>query len=256
MGTVIYGPNFALDQDAAARREQLVIEHLSQVRIIARRIHERLPGHICLDDLISSGIVGLLGAIDNFDPSYNVQLKTYAEPRIHGAIIDSLRELDWAPRGTRKQSRLIQNGIRKLQQQLGREPFEEEIAAELGLSLADYQDSLNESQSLEIHRLEYAAGGDDQTHDLLNVISDDEDDWPSHIVERAELENILTVAIERIPKQERTVLSLYYFEELTLKEIAQVMGLHLSRCGQLRVQAIMRLRSHMERVWSTKRGGR
>jgi RNA polymerase sigma factor for flagellar operon FliA len=255
MGTATYGPRPTVDADTISRREKLVIEHLPQVRIIAGRIHERLPRHIALEDLVSSGIVGLLAAIDNFDPAYNVLLKTYAESRIHGAIIDSLREMDWVPRETRKRSKLIQGAIRKLQQQFGREPAEEEIAAELNISLAEYQERLSESQAIEIQRLEYA-GDDGQSRDLLNIISDDEQLWPSRIVERSELERILTQAIDRIPKHERTVLSLYYFEELTLKEIGEVMGMHLSRCGQLRVQAILRLRNHMERVWAPKRGGR
>jgi RNA polymerase sigma factor FliA len=255
MGTATYGPQSATDADEAARREKLVIEHLPQVRIIAGRIHDRLPRHIALEDLISSGIVGLLFAIDNFNPSYNVQLKTYAESRIHGAIIDSLREMDWAPRETRKRAKLIQSAIHKLQQQFGREPAEEEIAAEMNLSLAEYQERLGESQAVEIQRLEYAVG-DDQSRDLLNIIPDDEESWPSRIVERSELERVLAQAIDRIPKLERTVLSLYYYEELTLREIGEVMGMHLSRCGQLRVQAILRLRSLMERVWASKRGGR
>jgi RNA polymerase sigma factor for flagellar operon FliA len=254
MGTVTYGPQ-TIDDEATARREKLVLEHLTQVRIIASRIHDRLPRHIALEDLVSSGIVGLLAAIDNFDPAYNVQLNTYAEPRIRGAIIDSLRELDWAPRETRKRSKLIQVAIHKLQQHFGREPSEEEIASELNLSLAEYQERLSESQAVEIQRLEYAPG-DDDSRDLLSIISDDEDLWPSRIVERSELERVLAQAVDRIPKQERTVLSLYYYEELSLREIGEVMGMHLSRCGQLRVQAILRLRSHMERVWGSKRGGR
>lgn len=250
-GTASYGPQLAADEDAVLRRERLVIEHLPQVRIIAGRIHDRLPSHIPLDDLVSAGIVGLLGAIDNFDASFNVQLKTYAEHRIHGAIMDSLRELDWAPRETRKRSKLIEQAIHRVKQRLGREPLEEEIAAELGIPTADYQQWLGDAQAVEIHRL---VAGDDQGYDLLDVISDDESLWPSQIVERSELEKILALAIDRIPKQERIVLSLYYYEELTLREIAEVMGMHLSRIGQLRVQAILRLRSHLERVWSTSRG--
>ena len=252
MGTVTYGPPTSIANNAAARREELVLAHLSQVRLIATRIHERLPRHVALEDLISSGIVGLLSAIDNFDPSLKVQLKTYAESRIHGAIMDSLRGLDWAPRESRNRARLMQQAIRKLQQQLGREPEEEEIAAELNITLTDYHEQLRESHSLEIHALEYS--GNQEGVDLLNVISDDEDMWPSRQMERAELERVIATAIDRIPKQERLVLSLYYFEELSLREIAQVMGLHLSRIGQLRVQAILRLRSHMERVWSSPRG--
>jgi RNA polymerase sigma factor for flagellar operon FliA len=255
MGTVTYGPQSVVDVDAAARRERLVIEHLAQVRIIATRIHERLPRHIALEDLISSGIVGLLSAIDSFDPSYNVQLNTFAEYRIRGAIVDSLREMDCAPRDARARWKNIQNAIRSLQQRLGREPEEEEIAAELGMTLAVYQERLSESQGIEILRLE-RTGGDENGPDLLNLLSDDEDSWPSRIVERRALERILALAIERMPKRERTVLSLYYYEDLSLREISQVMGLHLTRCGQLRVQAVLRLRSHMERVWSSTRGGK
>jgi RNA polymerase sigma factor for flagellar operon FliA len=251
-GTLSYGPQVAAGEQAALRREQLVMDHLAQVRIIAGRIHDRLPDHIALEDLVSTGIVGLLNAIDNFDPSFNVQLKTYAEHRIHGAIMDSLRDLDWAPRETRKRSRQIEQAIHTAKQRLGREPQEEEIAAELKISTAEYQQWLTDAKSVEIHRL--VADDERGGLNLLDVISDDESQWPSQIVERSELERILALAIDRMPKAERTVLSLYYYEELTLREIAEVMGMHLSRIGQLRVQAILRLRSHLERVWSTRRG--
>jgi RNA polymerase sigma factor for flagellar operon FliA len=249
MGSPAYANDFGTET-ALARRERLVMEHLPQVRIIAGRIWDRLPSHVSLDDLISSGVVGLLSAIDNFEPSFNVQLKTYAEHRIHGAIMDSLRNLDWAPRETRKRSRQIEAGIRNLRQRLGREPSEEEVAGELKITQAELQQWLTDARSVEIHQLEVVPGGGGEAFDLLSIISNDESEWPSQVVERAELERILTQAIERMPKQERTVLSLYYFEELNLREISEVMGLHLSRIGQLRVQAILRLRSHMERVWS------
>jgi RNA polymerase sigma factor FliA len=255
IGTASYGPQGGVDHDALLRREKLVLEHLPQVRIIASRIHDRLPDHISLDDLISTGVVGLLAAIDNFDPSYKVLLKTYAEHRIHGAIMDSLREMDWVPREARKKSKQIERVIHSLKQKLGREPLEEEIAAELEISPAEYQRWLTDAQAVEIHRLE-ANSGDSDSYDLLDVISDDESTWPSQIVERAELERVLALALDRMPKQERVVLSLYYYEELALREIAEVMGLHLSRIGQLRVQGILRLRSHLERVWASNRGMR
>jgi RNA polymerase sigma factor for flagellar operon FliA len=130
--------------------------------------------------------------------------------------------------------------------------MEEEIAAELKISTAEYQQWLTDAKAVEIHRL--VADDERGGLSLLDVISDDENQWPSQIVERGELERILALAIDRMPKAERTVLSLYYYEELTLREIAEVMGMHLSRIGQLRVQAILRLRSHLERVWSTRRG--
>jgi RNA polymerase sigma factor FliA len=247
MGTGTYGYTPAIDDAVALRREALVLEHLPQVRLIARHVHGRLPSHIGLDDLISTGVIGLLAAIDNFDPSFNVQLKTYAERKIRGAIMESLREMDWAPREYRKKSKLIAAAIHRAKQRAGHEPTEEEISAELDISLAEYQKWLNEVQAIELERLESVSG--DDTRDLLNFISDDEESWPSHIVERSELERILALALDRMPKTERTVLSLYYYEELNLREVSEVMGLHLSRIGQLRAQAILRLRSHLERVW-------
>ncbi len=254
IGTASYGPQGSIERDAAQTREALVLEHLPQVRIIASRIYDRLPDHIFLEDLISTGVLGLLAAIDNFDSSYQVKLRTYAEYRIHGAIMDSLREMDYVPRDARKKAKKIEQAIQVVQHRLGREPLEEEIASELGLSTTEYQRWLVDSQEVEIHRMESNSG--DETQDLLSVISDDESAWPSQIMERAELQRLLSLALDRMPRQERLVLSLYYYEELTLREIAEVMEMHLSRIGQLRVQAILRLRSHLERVWPSTRGGR
>lgn len=251
MGSSTYGPQSIVDDDIASRREALVLQHLPQVRLIAKRIHDRLPSYIAVEDLVSAGVVGLIGAIDNFDPMFNVQLNTYAERRIRGAIMDSLRELDWAPRETRKKSRLIEAAIHRAKQRLGREPLEEEIAAELAIPAAEYQKWLSEVQSADLERLEYVPD-DGNRVDLLNFISDDEENRPSRIVERSALEKVLALAIDRMPKTERTVLTLYYYEELNLREIAEVMGLHLSRIHQLRVQAVLRLRSHLERVWLTQ----
>ena len=241
----------ALDNEDALHREALVLQHLPQVRLIAKRIHDRLPQHISLDDLISAGVVGLIEAIDHFDPSLNVQLKTYAERRIRGAIMDSLRELDWAPRETRKKAKLIEAAIHQVKQRLGREPSEEEIAAELRLPHAEYQQWLSGIQAINLERLE-CVSAEGQECSMLRFISDDQDNWPSHLVERAELERILALAIDRMSKLERTILNLYYYEELNLGEISKIVGLHLSRVAQLRVQAILRLRSHLRRVWSAE----
>src|SRR5664279_2834222 len=246
-GQLAYGPQY--DEDAAQRREALVLQHLAQVRVIARQIHNRLPDSVCLDDLVSTGVLGLLAAIDNFDPTYNVQLNTYAERRIRGAIMDSLRDLDWAPRETRKRSKMIEAAIHRAKQRFGREPSEEEIVAELGVTIEQYRQWLNDGQGIDLQRLESSEG--DDRPDLLKFIADNEDHLPSRLFERSELERILTLAIERMPKIERTVLHLYYFEELTLREIATVMGIHISRVAQFRVQAILRLRSHMDRVWNS-----
>lgn len=244
------GPyQFELGDEVALRRDSLVLQYLPLVRMIAKRIHSRCPPNVSLDDLVSTGVIGLLEAIDNFNPALKVQLGTYAERRISGAIIDGLREMDWVPRETRRKAKLVESAIYAAKQRLRREPSEEEIAAELGVSLGDYQTWLNGIQAIEMKPLDYVTA-DGQEGNLLRFISDDEENWPSHLMERAELERVLTLAIERMPKLERTILNLYYYEEFSLNEISQVVGLHLSRIAQLRVQAILRLRSHLQRVWS------
>jgi RNA polymerase sigma factor for flagellar operon FliA len=236
-------------------REALILEHLGQVRLIARRIHENLPDRVSIDDLISSGTIGLISAIDNFDPSLNVKLKTYAEYRIRGAILDTLRDLDWAPRQKRRMSRQIERAIAVTEQRLGRAPTEAEIAAELNVSLDEYHQWLVDTEGLQLGDLEVAGSGDEPGFSLLNFIADSESKSPARLLERSELERLVAAAIERIPKTERMVLSLYYHEELNLREIAEVMGLHLSRISQLKTQAILRLRTFLESRWPGRRDG-
>jgi len=240
-------------EEACSERERLILEHLPQVRLIARRIHERLPDSVSLDDLISTGIIGLISAIDNFDPAQNVKLRTYAEYKIRGAILDSLRGLDWASRDRRKKAKQIENAIAAAEQRLRRTATEEEIAAELGLSLEEYREWLLDIQGLTLNSLDYSSERE-EGRSLHDLVADSEQHWPSHMLESAELERLLAAAIERMPQSERTVLSLYYREELTLREIAQVMNLHLSRISQLKSQAIARLRSFLEKRWPTPRG--
>ena len=235
-------------------RERLILEHLPQVRLIARRIRDRLPENVSLEDLVSAGIVGLIAAVDQYDPSHNVKLKTYAEHKIRGAILDSLRGLDWAPRQRRKKAKQIEFAICKAEQRLHRIPGEDEIAAEMGLDLEEYHRWLVEVQGLNIGSLEYS-GEDRDGKGLLEYLSDDEDQLPSRLLERSQLEQLLSDAIRRIPPMERTVLGLYYLEELTLREIAQVVDLHESRISHLKSQAILRLRADIEKVWPNQAGG-
>ena len=149
-------------------RERLILEHLPQVRLIARRIQERLPENISLEDLVSAGVIGLISAIDNFDPAHNVKLKTYAEYKIRGAILDSLRGLDWAPRQKRRRAKQIEAAIAVAEQRVQRCPTEEEIAAELGISIEEYHEWLVEIRGLNIASLEHVSG--DQGNDLLRSI--------------------------------------------------------------------------------------
>lgn len=235
-------------------REQLILEHLPQVRLIARRIHERLPESVSLDDLISVGVLGLISAIDRFDPAHNVKLKTYAEYKIKGAILDSLRGLDWAPRVQRKRAKLIEAAIQSLEQRLKRQPNEEEIAVELGVKVEVYHEWLIDVRGVNLGSLENGSS-EEEGRDLLKFISDKEENWPSRIVERVELERLLAEAVERIPAVEKTVLSLYYREEMTLREIAKIVDLHESRISQLKSQAVLRLRAYIEKRWPLEKGG-
>ena len=244
---------FATAETLTDDRERLILDHLPQVRLIARRIHERLPGSVSLDDLISTGIVGLISAIDNFDSKMNVKLKTYAEYKIRGAILDSLRGMDWAPRQQRTRVKQIESTIRVLEQKLKRSPGEEEIAAELNLSTEEYHEWLIDVRGINLGSLE-GSGNEEEGRDLLRFVSDNEENWPSRLLERSELERLLAEAIERMPYVERTVLSLYYHEELTLREIAKVVKLHESRVSQLKSQAILRLRSYLEKKWPLNGG--
>jgi len=244
---------YQAQNDAEDERERLILEHLPQVRLIARRIHERLPDSVSLDDLISTGTIGLIAAIDRFDPKHNVKLKTYAEYKIRGAILDSLRGLDWAPRQQRKRSKQVEAAIASAEQKLHRMPTEEEIAGELKVSVEEYHEWLVDIRGVNLGSLEHSSpesGG----HDLLKFVSDTDENWPSLIVERRELQRLLAEAIEKMPPTERLVLSLYYHEELTLREISKVVKLHESRVSQLKSQAILRLRAMLHKRWPMQKG--
>jgi RNA polymerase sigma factor for flagellar operon FliA len=246
-------PYLANNETASERRERLILEHMPQVHFIARRIHERLPGNVALDDLVSTGMIGLISAIDNYDESQGAKLKTYAEYKIRGFILDSLRSMDWASRHRRKKAKDIEAAVHKAEQHLHRAPTEDEIAKEMNLSLPEYQARLVEIQGLNLQSLE-APVGTEQKQPLLSVIPSGDEDLPSTVLERSELERLLAEAIDAMPPMERTVLALYFKEELTLREIASVMDLSISRVADLKTQSIVRLRSRMQRQWPMTRG--
>lgn len=230
----------------ASEREALILDHMGQVRAIARRFQERLPGNVSLDDLVSTGVLGLIAAIDNYDPSQGTKLSTYAEYRIRGAIIDSLRNEDPMSRSSRKRSKEIESAIDALEQRLQRCPKEEEIAAELGLTLDEYHKTLSSVRSISISSVD--SGDRDQVGmPLLAYIAEPEAKLPSTLTEQAEMESILAAAIARMPEIERTVLGLYYQNELSPQEIAAIVKLKPGRVSQIRCQAIARLRARLQR---------
>jgi RNA polymerase sigma factor for flagellar operon FliA len=231
-----------LDSMSATEREQLLVEHLPTVRYIARRIHERLPQHVELDDLISAGMVGLIDAFSKFDHSKKVQFKSYAQFRVRGAILDSLRTLDWSPRELRRKGRAVEEAIRNVTQRLGKAPAEQEIAAEMNLSLSDYQALLGDLKGLEIGSLHMERSEDSGDEELAYIPGAPEDD-PLFRCLKGEMKQRLTDAIEDLPEKERMVLTLYYYEELTMKEIGLTLGVVESRVSQIHSSAVVRLRS-------------
>lgn len=244
---------YAEPQNTAASREQLILEHLPQVNWIANRIHERLPGNTSLEDLISIGIIGLINAIDNFDPSLNVKLKTYAEYRIRGAILDSVRGMDGIAPHKRKNLKVVQAAMDTLEQRLQRTPTEEEIAAQLGLPLREYQEWLTELRGITIGSLDAPMNDEDSTS-LLSYVADKAENSPATILERQELQKVIQEGLEKLAPQERIVLDLYYRQEQNMREIAPILDLHITRISQIKAQGIVRLRAYIERRWPSPRG--
>jgi RNA polymerase sigma factor for flagellar operon FliA len=224
-----------------AEREQLLVEHLPIVRFLARRIHERLPQHVELDDLVSAGMVGLIDAFSKFDHSKKVQFKSYAQFRIRGAILDSLRSLDWSPRDLRRKGRAVEEAIQSLTRSLGRTPTEQEIAAEMQLGLGEYQQLLGSLKGLEVGSLNMQRGEDSGDEELSFVPAPAEAD-PLFLCMQGEMRQQLIDAIESLPEKERMVLTLYYYEELTMKEIGLTLGVVESRISQLHSSALRRIR--------------
>jgi RNA polymerase sigma factor for flagellar operon FliA len=245
-----YAPSSKLE---ASERERLILDQLPHVRWIAMRIHEKIGGAVSLEDLVSSGVIGLINAVDSYDPKFNVKLKTYAEHRIRGAILDSIRGLDGIPAHKRKHLKHVEAAIAAAEQRLQRVPTEEEIAAELSISLSAYQDMLAELRGVTLGSLDEIAEGFSESK-LLRYIAHDEESMPARILERAELEKLLIDAVNKMPRLERTILTLYYKEEQNLHEIAQILGIHTTRVCQLKSQAVLRLRAYVMKKWPSSRG--
>jgi len=232
----------AANNDAATERDFLLMEHLPTVRYIARRIHERLPQHVDLDDLVSAGVVGLIDAFSKFDHNKRVQFKSYAQFRIRGAILDSLRTLDWSPRELRRKGRAVEEAIRAVTQRIGHAPSEQEIAAEMSLSLNDYQQLLGNLKGLEIGSLHVERSEESGDEELAYIPGSPQDD-PLFRCLKGEMKQRLADAIDDLPEKERMVLTLYYYEELTMKEIGLTLGVVESRVSQIHSSAVLRLRS-------------
>jgi RNA polymerase sigma factor for flagellar operon FliA len=240
-----YPPAAAGAQVLSGEQERVLLEHLPIVRFLARRIHERLPQHVDIEDLVSAGVVGLMDAFSKFDPGKKVQFRSYAQFRIRGAILDSLRTLDWSPRELRRKGRAVEEAIRVLTARLGRPPGEPEVAAEMALSLEDYQLLLGDLKGLEIGTLHMERNEDSGEEQLAYVPSNPEED-PLFRCLRGELEERLSDAITHLPDRERLVMTLYYYEEMTMREIGLALGVVESRVSQIHASAVVHLRAALK----------
>lgn len=210
-------------------REDLILGHMPQVRFVAQGIRSRLPPCVLLEDLVHSGVLGLLDAVDKFNPKKHVLLRTYAAFRIRGAILDSLREMDWGPRALRSQGRRLEEARARLQSKLGRNASQPELAAELGLPLRRFHTLLQDLHGVELASVESEAG---------HPASGPDESFPLKLERQERLEQ----AVGQLPESERRTLRLYYFQELTMTEVGQRLGVGESRVSQIHSSALARLR--------------
>jgi RNA polymerase sigma factor FliA len=227
-----------------AERERLVLEHLPQVHFVARRIHLRLPQQVLLEDLVHAGILGMLDAVRKYDPSKNVKLKHYAEFRIRGAILDSLRLVDWSPRALRRQARRMEQAIARCKARLGRDPHDAEIANEMQVTLGNLQRLQRDLRGLEIGSLQ-ADSDEGSEREPLDTLAEPEEGSPYHQTLRLENKRLLRRAIEELPRREREVLALYDFQELTMKQVGEKMRIGESRVSQIHTAAVSHLRERL-----------
>jgi len=236
-----------------AERERILMEQLPQVRYIARRIHERLPRHVPFEDLVHAGVVGLIDALNKFDLSKQVQFSSYAKFRIRGAILDSLRELDWSPRELRRKGRLVDSTYAELSVKLGRAPTENEIAQEMDINLQELQSLIAELDGLELGSLHIESSRDGKEEDVTDYVPSKDEETPFFQCLRSEMKHLLAEAISELPEKEQRVLALYYYEELTMKEVGAALGIGESRVSQIHSLAMVRLRARLNFLNVTER---
>ncbi len=225
-------------------REQIIKDYVPLVKFVAHRIASRLPSHVELDDLINSGILGLMDAIEKFEPARNIKFKTYAELRIKGAILDGLRDLDWVPRSLRRKKKDIEGAYHSLEQQMGRAATDEEVALHLGMPLEELHKNLDDLKGVTLGTF-VEVGEDGEGESLISFVPDPDAEDPSQTFQASEIKDILREAMELLPKKEKFVVQLYYFDELTMKEIGTLLNITESRVSQLHTKAMLRLRGKL-----------
>lgn len=239
-----------MEPDLARKQEneQLLLSQLPQIKFIAQRMSANLPANVEQNDLIGEGVIGLMDAVKRFNPSLGVKLITYAEMRIRGAMLDSLRKLDWVPRSVRKNSRDLKRVEKSLEQRFGRPASEREVAAELGISMQKYYALVEKLRGTNLWSLQNTRYETSKKHETrLKEAHEWRQTGPFFHVQHREMREILAEAVERLPKRERLVVSLYYYDELTMKQIGMVLGVNETRASQYHSRAKARLLAHLRR---------
>lgn len=229
-------------------REQLILQYTPFVKYIAGRVAMGLPPNIVGDDLMAYGVFGLIDAIEKFQLDRNVKFKTYAQTRIRGAILDKLREQDWTPRSVRTKARQLERAYMELENNLGRSATDEEVAGHLGIGLQELYKLFNDTRSAFLISLDEIIYGEDEKATRADFVSDEASN-PQKVAEQKELKRMLVQAIKELAERERLVLTLYYYEELTLKEIGSILEVSDSRVSQLHTKAILKLRGKLRKFY-------
>ena len=230
-------------------KERIVIEHTSLISYIVSRIAVRLPSHVDLEDLHNTGVIGLMDAVDKYDPTKDCKFKTYAEFRIRGAILDQLRSLDWVPRSVRQKGRRLERAYGDVEQRLGRSANEEEVADSLGLQLDKFHELINQVRGISLVNLEELRGGGqdgDRSGSYADVVEDVNAENPFASLKLQEMRSVVADTIATLPEKERLVISLYYYEDLNMKEIGNILGITESRVCQIHTKAVLRLRAKLK----------
>jgi RNA polymerase sigma factor for flagellar operon FliA len=236
-----------------ARRTEYIEKYASLIRYVADRLIVRLPSHVSKEDLISAGILGLIDAVDKFDPGRNILFKTYAEFRIKGAMLDELRSMDWVPRSVRRKSSQLEKAYLDLEASLGRPATDEEAAEALSLTIEEFHHLLDDVKTVSILDIDafHSALADKGRDDIFDLVIDETQD-PLTALGMNEARNVLAQTIERLPEKEKLVISMYYYDELTMKEIGLALGYTESRISQLHTKAVARLRARLKRYFEIR----
>lgn len=233
-----------LDTQKPQARDKLLLKYLPLVKYVAGKMMVSLPSSVDYDDLVSAGVIGLIGALERFDPTMGVKFETFVLPRIRGAILDELRKMDWAPRSLRAKARKLERTIAELERELGRAVSDEEVAKRLHMNTDDFVSFLREVNSTALVSLDGTDNEDaERTSTMYDVVENQLADNPFKNIEKDEIKKLLIQTIENLPEQEKIVMALYYYEELTLREIGQVLHITESRVSQIHSKAIESMRA-------------